>query len=60
MKEVRLVNTCRADDGSALNPQDYVRDCASGTVTEPEELIVPRLSGDDAEGEAEGGQEGGS
>lgn len=42
--EVRLSNRCAATDGTALNPQDYVRRCDTGELMEPERLIVPEVT----------------
>ena len=44
VERVRLVNRCRAADGSALKSQIYERECASGeeSVPDPDEWIEAR------------------
>lgn len=40
VSEVRVVNRCVTADDTALAPQDYVLDCATGRLTEPAEPIA--------------------
>ncbi len=35
-REVELTNTCRSPAGDRLDPQVYVRDCATGVTTDPQ------------------------